>query len=281
MTDDAEALFEHLDLKEYETTALKQLLRLGRTTAPNLAEATGIPRARIYAVLDDLANHGYIKVIPGRPKQYKAKPPAAILEQAEQNRRQEYEQFCDELAAVQEPFLDRFEPVYEQASEEITPAEELFYVVDVGEPSERETRSLYREATDSVHVITKSFEYFDAVEPAVRDALARDVPIRALFLHPEQLAEKNREIQQATLDYLAESYPEIGIRFSTELLPWRGTLIDPSMDYASGRAILLVEEKDVPLHMRQAAVTENGSFVAGLHRYLDLIWEYESVGQVE
>lgn len=28
--------------------------------------------------------------------------------------------------------------------------------------------------------------------------------------------------------------------------------------------------------MRQAAVTDNGSFVAGLSRYFDLIWEHES-----
>jgi hypothetical protein len=29
--------------------------------------------------------------------------------------------------------------------------------------------------------------------------------------------------------------------------------------------------------MRQAAITDNGSFVAGMKRYFDLVWEYESV----
>jgi hypothetical protein len=48
------------------------------------------------------------------------------------------------------------------------------------------------------------------------------------------------------------------------------------MDYDTGKAIFLVEEKDVPLHMRQAAVTKNGSFVAGMDRYFTLTWEYES-----
>jgi len=33
----------------------------------------------------------------------------------------------------------------------------------------------------------------------------------------------------------------------------------------------------VPLSMRQAALTENGSLVAGLQRYFDLLWAYESV----
>ena len=51
------------------------------------------------------------------------------------------------------------------------------------------------------------------------------------------------------------------------------------MDYDTGKAIFLVEEEDVPLYMRQAAVTENESFVAGMGRYCDLIWEYDSVGE--
>jgi hypothetical protein len=51
------------------------------------------------------------------------------------------------------------------------------------------------------------------------------------------------------------------------------------MDYETGRAIILVEEKDVPLHMRQAALTDNGSFVAGLNRYFELVWEHESVAE--
>ncbi len=64
---------------------------------------------------------------------------------------------------------------------------------------------------------------------------------------------------------------------SPEKLPLRRILFDSCMDYDSGEAILLVEEPDVPNHMRQAAITDNGSFVAGMKRYFDLVWEYESV----
>jgi len=37
----------------------------------------------------------------------------------------------------------------------------------------------------------------------------------------------------------------------------------------------------VPNHMRQAAITENGAFVAGLKRYFGLIWEHESINSFE
>jgi len=274
----ADRLFEQLDLTEYERTALSQLLSLGRTTAPNLAEATGIPKARIYGVLDSLADDGYIKIVPGRPKEYQAKHPAEVLDRAVENRRQAYERYRQDVEAIREEFLAEFEPVYESASDDITPMEELFHVVDVGEPSERETRSMYREAEDHVHVLTKGFEYFETVEPAFADALDRGVDVSVLFLYPDLLGEDDDEaVQAGVIEHIRAEYPGVRMRYSNGLLPWRGTFVDPSMEYDSGKAILLVEEKDIPLTMRQAAITDNGSFVAGLKRYFDLVWEHDSV----
>ncbi len=279
--EDPEALLDWLDLPEYERTALAQLFRAGRTTAPDLSEATGIPKARIYGVLDELSDRGFVKVIPGRPKHYQPESPEDVLEQAVANRRQEFESFRGTVESRREAFLDTFEPLYEQASEETTPTEELFHVVDVGEPSESETRSLYREADDEIRILTKSFEYLPSVERAVRDALDRGVTVRVLFVHPRHLSDDDAAIQaerEATVRALSG---DAALRFSDERLPWRGTIVDPSMDYETGRGIMLVEEKDVPLHKRQAAVTDNESFVAGMGRYFDLIWEHESVAEPE
>ncbi len=268
--------FKTLELKEYETTALETLLTVGRTTAPNLSEATDIPKARIYGVLESLAEKGYIKIIPGRPKVYQAKPPSEVIDRAIENHRQKYEKRKKEIDKNRQDFLERYESVYQQAEQEITPTEELFYVVDVGEPSESETRNLYHQADTEVNILTKSFEYFESVEPAIKDALDNSIKIDILFLKPELLTPENQGIQKETIHHIDNSYPELNYRFSVERLPWRGTFIDPSMDYESGKAIILVEEKNIPLHMRQAAVTENASFVAGLKRYFDLIWKHES-----
>jgi len=277
MAEEAADMLENLGLTEYEATALSELLTLGRTTAPNLAEATGIPKARIYGVLDALSDRGYVKIIPGRPKEYQPRSPEDILDRAIENRRQEFEQFCQDLDDQRDQFLAEFRPRYERASEDITPTEELFHVVDVGDPSERETRNLYHDAEERIRVITKSFEYFDSVRPAFEETLDKSIDIDALFLHPDLLSEDNRPIQAEMVDRFETEYPSVDLRFSETKLPWRGTLVDPSMEYDTGQAIILVEEKDVPLHMRQAAITENGSFVAGLKRYFDLVWEHDSV----
>jgi sugar-specific transcriptional regulator TrmB len=279
MSGDGSAVFDRLGLTEYEETALRELLSLGKTTAPNLAEATDIPKARIYGVLESLSDRGFVEVIPGRPKEYQPKPPEAILDRAVENHRQDYETFASAIDDLREEFLAEFRPRYERASEDVTPTEELFHVVDVGEPSERETRRLYHEAADEVNVVTKSFEYFDSVEPAFADALGRGVDISVLLLVPEFLSTDPRDepaIQRDIVERIRDEYPSVSIRFSTGKLPFRGHVADSSPDYETGSAILLVEEEDVPNHMRQAAITDNGAFVAGLKRYFELIWDHES-----
>lgn len=271
-----EDAFETLGLKEYEAQALRELFTLGRTTAPNLAEATGIPKARIYGVLDSLADRGFVDVIPGRPKEYQPKPPDEVLERAKENRRQEYKEYIGRVDDVRDEFVNEYSKLYEAASGDITPTEELFHVVDVGQPSERETRSLYQEAEDEIRVLTKGFEYLDSVEAALDDALNRGVDFSVLMLHPQYLEEGNVGVQEDRVTRLHEEHDGVNLRFSDEMMPWRGTFADPSMEYESGEAVLLFEEDDVPLSMRQAAVTDNPSFVAGLSRYFDLIWEHES-----
>ncbi len=272
----ASDVFDRLGLTEYERDALIKLFDLGRTTAPNLAEATGIPKARIYDVLDSLADEGYVDVIPGRPKEYIAKRPTEVLDRAAENRRQSFERFKQEIAQNREAFLSEFQPRYEHATEGNRPAEELFRVVDVGEPSESGTQRIYHTATDSVRVLSKAFEYLDRIEPAFADAVERGLDVRILLLSPDRLAQQARDRQAETVAHITDAYPSVGIRYSERPLPWRGTIADPSMEYDTGTAILLVQEDEVPNHMRQAAITENGSFVAGVGRYFDLVWTHES-----
>jgi sugar-specific transcriptional regulator TrmB len=276
MPDTGEDFFSLLDLTEYEGAALEELLLLGRTTAPDLAEATGIPKARIYGVLDSLSEAGYVKVVPGRPKRYEPHEPSAIADRAVENRRHAYERFREDVEAVEESFVDAYTPVRDRGVDELSPTEDLFHVVDVGEPSERETRRLFREAEEAVYVLTKSFGYVESVEVAMREALDRGVDVDVLMLAPEHLSESNREQQAEIRALLAEEFSGVTVRVSDRVLPWRGTFADPSIAYESGRGLLMVEQEEIPNHHRQAAVTENPSFVAGLWQYFDLLWRHES-----
>jgi sugar-specific transcriptional regulator TrmB len=276
MSGDDEDFFSLLDLTEYEETALEELLLLGRTTAPDLAEATGIPKARIYGVLDALSEAGYVKVIPGRPKQYQPHDPEALVERAIMNKQDSYERFKREAARVADEFVDSYSPVRNREIDELSPTEDLFYVVDVGEPSEQETRRLFREADEEIFVLTKSFGYIDAIEPAMRSAIDAGVTVDVLMLAPDHLTSENRQEQEEIRSFLTDRFPSVTVRLTDRVLPWRGTFADPDLQYETGQGLLLVEQEEVPNHLRQAAVTENPAFVAGLWQYFDLLWHHES-----
>jgi sugar-specific transcriptional regulator TrmB len=235
-----------------------------------------MPKGRVYGGLDARAEEGYVKVIPGRPKRYEPNEPAAIAERAVENRRHAYERFREDVEAVEEAFVDEYAPVRDRGIDELSPTEDLFHVVDVGEPSERETRRLFREANEAVYVLSKSFGYIDAVRPAMRAAVDRGIAVDVLLLNPDNLSSENERKQATIRDSLAEEFPSVSVRVSNRVLPWRGTFVDPSLTYESGQGLLMVEQEEIPNHHRQAAVTENPSFVAGLWQYFDLLWRHES-----
>jgi len=276
MSDTGEEFFSLLDLTEYEEDALEELLLLGRTTAPDLAEATGIPKARIYGVLDSLSEAGFVKVTPGRPKQYQPHEPSEIVDRAITNRQDAYEQFKHNAGRVAESFIDSYTPIQDRSMDELSPTEDLFHVVDVGEPSERETRRLLQEADEKVCMLTKSFGYIEAVAPAMRAAADQGVTVEILMLSQEHLTDENSRQQQEIQSFLAERFPSVTVRVTDRILPWRGTFADPDLQYQTGQGLLLVEQEEVPNHLRQAAVTENPAFVAGLWQYFDLLWNHES-----
>jgi len=224
MSDSVDAFFSKLDLTEYEEAALEELLLLGRTTAPDLAEATGIPKARIYGVLDSLSEAGFVKVIPGRPKQYQPHDPSEIVDRAITNRQDAYEQFKHDVDRVAESFIDSYTPVQDRSVDELSPTEDLFHVVDVGEPSERETRRLLRNAEQNVCMLTKSFGYIETVGPAMREAVDRGRDDR--YSHAFTGTPHCGKQPPATGDSIGarRPVPSVTVRVTDRVLPWRGRL---------------------------------------------------------
>jgi sugar-specific transcriptional regulator TrmB len=65
----------NLGLTGYEAGAYLALTRRGRATGAEVARLAGLPRQRIYDVLDGLVAHGIASVEPGRPARYTAVAP--------------------------------------------------------------------------------------------------------------------------------------------------------------------------------------------------------------
>lgn len=265
---------QNLGLKEYHAKTLAHLLELGETKAPELSSASNVPKARIYGVLNDLADQGLIEIKPGRPTKYLPKPPQEILDRIIYNKKTELEKEINEIRKIEEEFVSEFQPLYESKAKKTR--KPLLKTVSVGNPSERETKLMFQEAEKEINIATKSMEWLPKVKDALQEGIERGVEIKILFLTQELMENENIPTQNQSIETLQKELPQVQSKFSKFLLPLRGSVVDPSYDYTSGKAIFLVEEKEVPLSLRDAALTENPSLVAGMKRYFDLIWKYDS-----
>jgi sugar-specific transcriptional regulator TrmB len=97
-----------LGLNQYEARTYVGLLRREASTAAETARLTGVPRQRIYDVLDGLVEKGLAAVRPGRTARYAAVAPGPALESLVGAHRQR-------LAAAEasaESLLERLRPAY-------------------------------------------------------------------------------------------------------------------------------------------------------------------------
>jgi len=66
-------------LTEYEAKAYVALVGLGRGTARETCEISGVPQGRIYTVLNTLANRGFVSIEVGTPTYYLAENPVDVF----------------------------------------------------------------------------------------------------------------------------------------------------------------------------------------------------------
>ncbi len=269
---DVENLLEKLGLSKYQTKVLISIMKCGEAKASEISELSGVPRAKIYEVLDQLVDMGLVDKVPSRPVRFRARKPEEVLGRLKQNIISEYETRIKFLKQAERDLLSVLSSIY--STNPLKP-KELIRIVSVGDASEKETRFMYSQAKKEIDIISRSFEYFPKVSKELIEATERGVKVRVLLLGRDFLTERSLRVQEKVVEIL-KSIKNVEIRFSKTILPLRGSIVDPSYEYKTGKAIFVVEDPETPLYLRDAAVTENPSLVAGMKKYFDLIWAYES-----
>lgn len=66
------AFLQELGLTEYEAKTLTSLFKLKEAEAPQVSQASQVPKTRVYDILERLTKKGLIIEVSGRPKKYKA-----------------------------------------------------------------------------------------------------------------------------------------------------------------------------------------------------------------
>ena len=87
---------QKVGLTEYEAKVYVGLLGDHLSTATRLSEKSGVPRTRIYSVLQSLASKGWVKIYSGIPLLFKAVDPQAVFERI----KEDYTEFLESVEAT-------------------------------------------------------------------------------------------------------------------------------------------------------------------------------------
>jgi sugar-specific transcriptional regulator TrmB len=105
ISQDVYAALKEFGLTDYETRAFILLITSGVSSAKELSDKTRIPYSRIYDVLVNLENFGWVKVISGRPMKYRAERPAHVAKLARK-------QIEAKFQRIEHALIEKLEPLY-------------------------------------------------------------------------------------------------------------------------------------------------------------------------
>jgi len=87
---------QKIELTEYEAKAYMGLLNVHLSTATQLSEKSGVPRTKIYSVLESLAQKGWVKIYSGIPLLFKAVDPHKVFNKI----KEDYTEFMESVEAT-------------------------------------------------------------------------------------------------------------------------------------------------------------------------------------
>ena len=202
---------DELGLSSYEETVYRTLLATGTATAAELAEASDVPRGRIYDVLNGLENRRLVSTQSTEPTRYAAIDPGSAVETLLAER------YVD-LERAWARYLDAAESV-RSSHLPAAPADGSVWLGSLG-GAEMETalHEHVRTATESVHAVvgppygTAPWDRLEREVIAFFDGAAADLDVELLL--SERVAES---LPESTVDLVERHEATTTIRTLPEL----------------------------------------------------------------
>lgn len=109
LVDDFALYLNQMGLSEYESRAYLAVLQSGLSTATEISDAADVPQSRVYDVLEDLEEKGFVTVQPGRPKKFGPIEPELAVNQYVEYKRDSFEDKISRTRETGEEFVNELD----------------------------------------------------------------------------------------------------------------------------------------------------------------------------
>jgi len=119
----------HFGLNVYESSVWIALLSKGTATVGEIAQISGVPRSRVYDVLESLEKQGFVIAQLGKPVRYMTLKPSAIIDRLKSNLLKEANERVNLLSNVKETEeYKQLESLHNRGIDPIKPEELNSYI---------------------------------------------------------------------------------------------------------------------------------------------------------
>lgn len=217
-----------IGMSENEARIIVSLFLSGPSGASDIHSKSGVPRNKIYEILNRLSERGIVEIQPGRPVLFRTPDPEQIVESYLGNYRKAGEEVLDYLKSIKENSDESDESAYA-------------WVVKGKERSKRRLAELLYSAEKDVFMISGyPSEYLDHVVVSLKAAQARGVNTRAVcMVRPmETLREdiaKNQYVEYRTVKDFS--------KFQGQMDKYDMKIISGFRETSSGGGVAIIDEK--------------------------------------
>ncbi len=192
-------MLKAIGLNLYERKLYSVLLVKGSATAGELADLSGVPRARVYDVLQNLADKGFVMIQQSKPLKYIALPPKEALDRAAKNIAEKMNKTINMIKTLKESeIINQLEKHYQQRMSELEEGELVGtlkgkFTIDAHE------ESIFKKARNSIDLIVSDTglnELYRKYYYVLKEAYERGIKIRIIA----PLTEENRRAYEVLSD---------------------------------------------------------------------------------
>jgi len=263
--------FSTFGLNTYETKSYLSLLEKDSLSAVEVAKISGVPRGRVYEILENLLAKGFCLSIPGKVKKYKAVNPTVFQERIQPKLKvveSEIDQKKRELDSIKKDtneIIESLVPLYNASRSKSEPLEYIEIIKDLYQ-IRRKYLQLCREAKEEVLAFSKP-PYGGGPRKGLEEQAQQEPPkgrrTRAIYEIPKD-KEEIEWLFKCIISVSASHGEEVRV---LKELPMKMAIFD-------SKIVLLVLEDPIS---KQTSLTtqiiEHRSLAKGLKMLFEMLWE--------
>ena len=173
---------QDVGLNAYESRAYLVLIGHASFKALEVAGRAGIPRQKIYEVLDSLVEKGFVRVVQGKAKLFSAVEPSLALEGYLNRKKESFESEWQERVRLAGMLGEDLTQTFTDGNQGHGPLDYLRIVADTGQIAEEYRRMLLACEKEYLEFARPPYGVDPGREPILQQMLAKGLACRLLFM---------------------------------------------------------------------------------------------------